>query len=159
MAVTPVNALQAREKARFSSRNPGVFYCLKSFFLHLAANQGNPDLLYVPIDGQINASDGGNTASQVLADAACKLYLLYLKKNGSTATSFKASNNATTATTDGTQALGYILTDSAEENLFCFPTGHAFSTGLTVTENTTATGSTLTLAANKIDGFVIIGAP
>jgi len=158
MAVTPVSALLVREKARASTRSAGVFYLLKTFFLNHATNNNNADLVYAAIDGNYSSSDGGNNASQVLADGACKLYAFWLKKAGSTATSFKASNSATTAGTDGTQALGYILTDANEENLFVFPTGHAFSSGLTVTENTTATGSTLTLAANRIDGFAIIGA-
>lgn len=159
MAVTPVNALQARQKALLSTRSPGVFYVLKSLFLHMAANQGNPDLLYVTIDGLVNSSDSGNTASQVIADAPCKLYALWLKKSGSTATFFKVTNHASTATTDGTQDFGYKMTTASEENAWCFPTGHAFSTGIVVTEDTTATGSTLTLAANRIDGFAIIGAP
>lgn len=159
MAVTPVSALFAREKSRYSSRSAGVFYLLKTFFLNHATNNQNADLLYVPIDGVVSSSDGGASASQVLADAPCKLYCVWLKKNGATATSFKASNSATTAGTDGTQVLGYIMTTANQENLFVFPTGHSFSAGLTVTENTTATGSTLTLSANRIDGFAIIGAP
>lgn len=157
MAFVPVNALQAREKTRMIIRNAGVFYALKALFLHLAANKGNPDLLFVPIDGTVSASDGGASASQVLADGPCTLYAIYLKKNGSVAVSIKASNNATTAGTDGTQALGYILTTANEEDLFLFPTGKAFSAGFTVTENTTATGSTLTLNANRADGFAILG--
>lgn len=159
MAVTPVNALQARQKARMSTRNAGVFYTLKSFFLHLAANKQNPDLLYTPIDGNVNASDGDNTADQVLANAACKLYVLYLKKSGSTATWFKATDHATTAATNGTQDISLKITTSGEERVSFYPDGYAFANGITVTEDTTATGSTLTLAANKVDGFVIVGAP
>lgn len=159
MALTTQSANLVRQKTNMAARTtPGVFYALKALFLHLAANQGNPDLFYKNIDGNVNASDGGNTASQVLVDAACTIYAIYLKKTGSTATSFKVSNHATTATTDGTQSLGYILTVASEENLFLFPTGHAMSAGVTVTEDTTATGSTLTLLANRIDGFVIVGA-
>lgn len=158
MAVTPVNALQAREKARGFIRSSGVFYLLKTFFLqHVTVNQ-NVDLLYVTIDGQIHASDSGNTVSQILADAPCKVYAFYLKKAGSTATFFKVTNHASTASTDGTQDIGYKMTTSGEENFLVFPAGHAFSTGVTITEDTTATGSTLTLNANRIDGFAIIGA-
>ncbi len=39
-----------------------------------------------------------------------------------------------------------------------YPAGRALSTGLTVTENTTRTGSTLTLLANQMSGFAIVGA-
>lgn len=158
MALTTQAANLVRQKTYMINRNAGVFYALKALFLHLAANKGNPDLFLKNIDGTYSSSDGGNNASQVLVDAACTLYAIYLKKSGTVAVSFKASNHASTAATDGTQALGYIITSSAEENLFLFPSGHALSTGLTVTENTTATGSTLTLAANRLDGFVIVGA-
>lgn len=158
MALTTQSANLVRQKTYMINRNPGIFYALKALFLHLAANKGNPDLFLKNIDGTYSSSDGGNNASQVLVDAACTLYAIYLKKTGATAVSFKASNSATTAGTDGTQALGFIITTASEENLYLFPTGHAFATGLTVTENTTATGSTLTLLANRLDGFVIVGA-
>lgn len=131
---------------------------LKAVFGHIAAVLNNPDLKIVYVDGGATASDGGNTASQVVSDAACNIYAILLKKTGSTATSFKVTNHASTATTDGTQSLGYILTAAGETNLFVFPNGHAMSTGVVYTEDTTATGSTLNLLANRIDGFIIVGA-
>lgn len=140
------------------NRNGGVFMALKALFLHLAANKGNPDLFLKNIDGNVGSSDGGNTASQVLVDGPCTVYAIYLKKTGATATWFKGTNHASTATTDGTEDFSYKLTTAAEEDLFLFPTGHALSTGLTITTNTTATGSTLSLLANRIDGFVIVSA-
>lgn len=158
MALTTESAGRVRQKTNAITRNAGVFYALKALFLHLASNKGNPDLFYKNIDGTYSASDGGANASQVLVDAACTLYAVYLKKAGSTAVYFKATNHASTATTDGTEDLSYKITTLAEEDLFLFPSGRAFATGLTVTENTTATGSTLTLAANRLDGFVIVGA-
>lgn len=135
-----------------------LFWALKALFLHLSSNKGNPDLKLFNIDGGYSSSDGGNNASQVAVDGPCTIYAIYLKKTGSTATSFKVSNHASTASTDGTQSLGYILVTAGEDNLFLFPDGHAMATGVTITENTTATGSTLTLAANRIDGFIIAGA-
>lgn len=158
MALVTESAGRVRQKTFMSVRTPGVFYALKALFLHLAANKNNPDLFYKNIDGTFSSSNGGNTASQPLVDAACTLYAIWLKKAGSTATFFKATNHATTAGTDGTQDLGYKITTSAEEDLFLFPSGRIFDTGLTITENTTATGSTLTLVANRVDGFVIVGA-
>lgn len=160
MALTLESANKVRQKSRLLwVRNPGVFYAVKTWFLYHATNNGNPDLQFVAIDGNTSSSDGGNSASQVLADAPCKVYALYLKKAGATATFFKATNHASTATTDGTQDLGYKLTTSGEESVWIYPAGHSLSVGLTITENTAATTGTLTLAANKIDGFVIIGAP
>lgn len=158
MALVTESAGRVRQKTYMINRNAGVFYALKALFLHLAANKGNPDLFIKNIDGAVGTSDGGNTASQVLVDAACTVYAVYLKKTGATATWFKATNHASTATTDGTEDFSYKLTTAAEEDLFLFPSGRALATGLTITTNTTATGSTLALLANRIDGFVIVGA-
>lgn len=137
--------------------SPFNFYALKAFFLHLAANKNNPDLFYKNIDGALNSSDGGNTVSQVLVDAACTLYAVFLRKRGTVETIFKGSNNATTAATDGTQDLAFALTAAGTE-LIVYPDGRALSTGLTVTENTARLTATQTLLANRIDGFVIVGA-
>lgn len=166
MALTTQSAGLVRQKAYNAvygngtttlPNSPFNFYAVKALFLHLAANKANPDLFYKNIDGALNSSDGGNTVSQVLVDAACTLYAVFLRKRGSTETVFKASNNATTAATDGTQDLAFALTVAGTE-LIVYPDGRALSTGLTVTEDTTRTGSTLTLLANRIDGFVIVGA-
>lgn len=141
--------------------NPGVFYALKALFLHLAANKGNPDLQIVNIDGTYSSSDGGNNASQVLVAGAGNLFAIYLKQRGVAAeTWFKLTDNATTATTNGGADLTYGFNNATvkEEVLFLFPVGRTFANGLTMTENTTATGSTLTLKANREDGYVIISA-
>lgn len=137
--------------------SPFNFYAFKALFLHLAANKGNPDLFYKNIDGAVHSSDGTATVSQVLVDAACTLYAVFLRKRGTTETILKGTNHATTAATDGTQDLAFALTAAGTE-VVIYPDGRALSAGLTVTEDTTRTGSTLTLAANRIDGFVIVGA-
>lgn len=166
MALVTQNANLVRQKAYNSvygngtttlPNSPFNFYAFKDLFLHLAVNKGNPDLFYKNIDGLVNSSDGGNTVSQILVDAACTLYAVFLRKRGATETIIKGSNSATTAATDGTQDLAFALTVAGTE-LVVYPDGRAMSAGLTVTEDTTRTGSTLTLAANRIDGFVIIGA-
>lgn len=131
-----------------------AFLALKQY---LAQNKRNPDLAFAPIDGVYSSSDGGNNASQVLVDAACTLYAVYLVKKGSTETIFKGSNSATTAGTNGTQDSAIAAT-VAGDVLEIYPDGRALSSGLTVTENTTRTGSTLTLAANQMSGFAIVGA-
>lgn len=169
MAITTQSAQLVRQKAYFSTYSynasttspeqvsPLNYYVFKAFFLHMAMNKGNPDLNYTNIDGLYNSSDGGNTADQVLCNGPCTLYAIFLRKTGSTSTSFKWTNHASTATTDGTQD-GVISMTVAGSCFQIFPDGRALSTGLTVTEDTTRTGSTLTLKANKIDGFVILGA-
>ena len=137
--------------------SPLNFYAFKQLFLHLAMNKGNPDLQYFNIDGAYSSSDGGANASQVELAGACTLYAIFLKKRGTVETIFKLSNNATTAGTDGTQDIALALTAAGTE-FTVYPDGRALATGITVTENTTRTGSTLTLLANRIDGFIIVSA-
>jgi len=136
--------------------SPYNYYAMKALFIHLQMFAGNPALQLVGIDGFINSSNGGNTADQVLANAPCTLYAVFLKKNGSTETVLKGANSASTCATDGTQDLAFALTSSGTE-LIVYPDGRAYSAGLTVTENTDRVNNTLTLSANRIDGFVIIG--
>lgn len=166
MAVSTQSANLVRQKAYLAvygngtttlPNSPFNYYAFKALFLHLASNKGNPDLQYVNVDGLVNSSDGGNTASQVLVNGACTLYAVFLRKRGATETIFKWTNHASTATTDGTQD-GAVALTVAGTVAEVYPDGRALSTGLTVTEDTTRTGSTLTLAANRIDGFVIVSA-
>lgn len=139
-----------------SKISPFQFYALKALFLNFAANKANPDLRYVNVDGKVGASDGTNSNDQILVDGPCTLYAIFLKKKGSTETVFKGTNHASTSQTNGTQDIAIALT-AAGTYLGVYPDGRALSTGLTVCTNTDRTGSTGTLLANRIDGFVIIG--
>lgn len=158
MAFVTQSANLVRQKTFMINRSPGVFYALKALFLHLAANKGNPDLKIFNIDGTNTASDGGATANQVASDSACTLYAIFLKKVGATATWFKGTDNATTASTNGSEDVHQVVTTANEEDLFLYPTGHALANGFTLTETTTATGATANLKANAIYGYVILGA-
>jgi hypothetical protein len=135
--------------------SPFNFYAFKALFLHLAINKGNPDLRFVEVNGLYSSSDGTNTASQVLCDGPCTLYAIFLRKRGSTENIFKGTNHATTAATNGTQDIAIAAT-VAGTVVEIYPDGRALDTGFTVTENTTRTGSTLTLKADRMDGFIII---
>lgn len=161
MALSLVDGVQVWTRVKnalsVANANPGAQNALRVLREYVATQGGNPQLQFIPVNGTLSSSDGGASASQVLADAACTVYAIYLKKSGSTETIFKASANATTAGTDGTQK--YAISKAAAGDVCeVYPTGDAVASGLTVTENTSRTGSTLTLAANRFDGFVIIGA-
>ena len=137
--------------------NPATQNALLDLKGYLSQDKRNPNLQFLPIDGTYSSSDGGNNASQVLIAGACTIYAIVLKKSGATETIFKSSNNATTAGTDGTQDIA--LSSTAAGDVFViYPDGRAEATGFTVTENTTRTGSTLTLLANQMSGFAIVGA-
>lgn len=167
MALSLQGANQVWQKVRMALDNgtttvPGVkssarWILLKDLKQYLATYKGNPQLQFIPIDGIYSSSDGGNNASQVLADAACTLYAIVLTKLGTVETIFKASANATTAATDGTNKTS-IHAATPTDVVLTWPDGVAVASGLTVTENTARTTSTLTLKANRLDGFAIIGA-
>lgn len=161
MALSLVDGVQVWTRVKnalsVANANPGAQNELRVLREYMATQGGNPQLQFVPINGTLSSSDGGASASQVLADAACTLYALYLKKVGAVETVFKGSANATTAATNGTQKYALAKTAAGDITL-TYPTGDAVASGLTVTENTDRTGSTLTLVANRMDGFAIIGA-
>ena len=157
MALTTESANRVRQKTYATLRNSGVQMELKGFFLNLAANKGNIDLQLVNIDGNSMSSDGGAT-QQVVCNGACTLYVIYLKKVGSVANWFKLTDNATTCTTNGGQDLSLRTTTAADEKLLTWPIGFTMVNGITLDENTTATGATETLKANQQSGFAIIGA-
>ncbi len=159
MSLSLQNANLVRQKTYMINRNSGVFYELKALFLHLAANKGNPDLQLVNVDGTSLASDGGNNANQVIANVACTLYAIYLKKFGTVQDWFKLNDSATVTVGDGTDTMTIALnTTDKNEYLWTYPAGYAMANGLTIAENTTANGTTKTLKANRADGFIIIGA-
>lgn len=158
IALESSNRVWQRVAIALRGSNEASQQVFKALKLYLATQKGNPQLQFVSINGQTNASDSGNTANQVLCGGACTLYGLYLKKaSGATAVWFKGTNHATVATTDGTQTITEHSAQASEEIARAYVTGKTLATGLTVTEDTTATGSTLTLNANRFDGFAIIG--
>lgn len=161
MALSLVDGVQVWTRVKnalsVANANPAAQNAFRILREYIATQGGNPQLQFVPVNGTTNSSDGTNTVSQILADAACTLYGVYLKKSGATETIFKGSASATTAATDGTQK--YAISKAAAGDVaLVYPTGDAVASGLTVTMDTSRTGSTLTLLANKFDGFVIIGA-
>lgn len=130
---------------------------LRELKAYLATQKNVQSLQFCSINGNTSASDGGNTANNILGTGAINLYALWLKKTSATACWFKGSDNATTAATDGTQVIAETSATDKEEIVRVWPNGKALANGLTVTMDTTATGSTLTLNANRFDGFAIVG--
>lgn len=136
--------------------NPATQAAFRDLKNYITTQGKNPQLQFVSFSGASMASDGG-AADVVLCSGPCTLYATYLAKAGSVETIYKGSNNATTAATDGTQ--DHAIAATVAGDVFeIYPKGRALSAGLTVAEDTTRTGSTRTLTANAMSGFVIIGA-
>src|SRR3990167_9845418 len=131
------NALQGTNDP--SSKQRLWWTAAREFFLQHAA-AGNADLQFIPYS-EADADDDDGTA---LADAACEVYLFYVKKAGTatTANTVKLFDNATVDTTSTDQTLSIPLDDDSQEAMQFYPTGFSHAVGVTVTQHTTIEGST-----------------
>lgn len=122
----------------------------EALFTYLAQQGSNPDLQFVPFD----YLTGSNT---VIADAACKIYAIFLKKATTTAAWFKGSDSASTGSSTAAEVMTKLA--SVCEAQLLYPNGLAMANGFTVISNTTASGNTTTAAGDGAKGFVLLGAP
>lgn len=154
MALSLQSAGLVRQKTRAITLDPAVFEILKAFFRRHSSKNNN-DLQYIPIaDADITGTDG-----VVAADAACTLYVVYIKK-GTTATDafFKLYDDATNDGTAGNERITLPLLEASESHILVFPQGIPFATGIVATSHTTSNGTTDSTAADAGDGFIIVGA-
>lgn len=152
MSLSTQNApLAKRRAANWISAFGGPFSqgALKWFWSYIAQFKGSPAMQVVEFEALSNTD-------QVLANAACTLYLIVLRKTTATATWSKFTDNATTGATNGSQEIS-IKGATIGETVLVYPQPLAMANGLTARGNTTATGNT-TSGANGASGFVVIGA-
>lgn len=154
MALSLEGINTVKRRARGDTRAVGVAEALRSLWKHME-NLGNPDLQLVAISGL-------DSADKVIADAACKLYAVYIKKPDASTTDswFKGSNHATVAAANG-DITAYLRGTSGGGRSYCvvFHDGLPLGTGLTVGAHTTVNGNTKSAAADAPTGFAIVGAP
>lgn len=154
MALSLESANKVRQKTRAYTRDPMVMYALKSFF-HRHNQKGNADLQLVEIDdADITGTDG-----VVSADAACTVYVVFVRKRG-TATDayFKLFDSATDDATAGNGRLVLPLLEASEDNIVIFADGLDMATGVVSTSHTAYSTTTDSTAGDAGDGFLIIGA-
>ena len=162
MALTLESANKVRQKTRMITRDPGVFYALKAFFLDWAANHGNADLQLITFSDSSTSTDldaaNVNTGYSPIGGVACKVYVLYAKNagTGDGTDSYISLHNAT----DNASAnlITAPIQDDNDAFLFVSKSGVSFATDLTISAATTAGGATESTAGNGANGFVIIGA-
>lgn len=153
MAITVENPNLVWQKAKvaLAGASPFASDAFKALKNRLATVGGNVNLQFVAI------SDLG--ADAIVADAACRVYGLYLKKGAtSTGAFFKAADHASSAGTTASDIVHELNTASAETFLL-YPTGYPQGTGFTIGSDTTADGSTASTSGDGPSGFAIIGAP
>lgn len=150
ISVEDSNLVWQKVKIALAAADPSVQEFFRRLKYHLANVKGNPDLQFVAISDL--------TADAVIADAACQVYGIYLKKQATaTAAVFKASDHAT-ATSATAPEISLELNEASAEQVLIFLNGYAQGTGLTVGSDTTPDGSTSTTSGDGPNGFVLLGA-
>ena len=153
MAISIENANKVRQKCNADTLDKSAFRALQAFFQYWATEKGNADLQYIPFS-EADCDDADGTG---LADAACTLHFVYIKKAASaTDNYFKIFDNATVDTTTTDQRLVLPLFVSEESQVWQSNKGLPLAVGLTVTQHTTSEGTTD--GSDGGGGFVIVAA-
>ena len=147
-------ALASEPTGAGSFTPPPAIDAFRSLKTYLATALGNPTLQFVAID----ALDVDDASGKVLADAACTLYAVFLKKQA-TATDvyLHILDDATDDTGVATDTRVMLAMLETEESAFAiYPNGVAMGTGVVAKAYTTAAGSTDSASADTPNGFIII---
>lgn len=127
------------------------FRALKAYISQI---KGNPDLQFVAM--------ADLTADAVVADVACKVYGVFLKKQATaTASYYKQFNDAATDSSAEDALVALALTAASEQMVLTSAAGKAFSAGVVhgaYTAMAGAAGTTASTTGDGPNGFVIIGA-
>lgn len=152
MALSTQDIVLAKRRFFHAAAVDAALYQMTIAFFSWLTQQGNkPDLQVVEFSALTNTD-------VVLADSPCRLFALFLHKATATASYFKATDHATTCSTDGTQDVSLRMAQIDTRTAYFWPKGKSFAAGITCQANTTGTGSTGS-AANGADGVALIGKP
>lgn len=163
MAIATENIVLAKRKA-FSRlqvgttlADPFAFAQIERWFQYLSNHGSNPDLQVIPFD----AASLVATTGQVLADAACKLYVVVAKKvNEGTDSYLNFYDDPVDdcdGATDARLSLGFLLGN--DYVVYLNKTGIPMAAGVVATSYTDFDGTTKSAAAGAQNGFIIIGNP
>ena len=151
MALTLTGANLVRQRTFAETRKPKIQAALKMLFTYIAQHKGSPDL-------QLVAFGPLSSTVAVIADVACRVHAIYLKKvsTSTTATYFKASDHATVISTTAPEFMTTLPTSN--EELIVFGDGLAMANGFSIGAFTTASGATGAATTDQPSGFVLLGA-
>ena len=150
MSLSAQSIVLAKRRAFNYDFKPSTQLALQALFSYLNQFKGGPDLQIVPFDN-LTGTDA------IIADAACKVYAIWLKKETTVAAFFKGSDHASVSSSTAPEIA--LRQNTIEEDLLIFPNGLALTTGLTVSSDTTSDGNTTSAAGDGATGFVILGNP
>lgn len=162
MAISLQSAGLVRQKVYEQALAPLAFQVLKAWFQIWSTHKANADLQYIPFVS-VTIDDAGG---QVLADAACTLYVVYGRKGtldqrtAGTATDsylaiFDDATDDAGAGTDGRLTLPFLV--ASESCIWASQDGVIMGTGVVAKAYTDFDGTTDSTAGDAPNGFVIIG--
>ena len=160
MALTLEAANNVWQKTNIALDSQAANSCIRDQFralkAYLSQVKSNKDLQFVPI----LATDVDDASGKVLADVACTVYGVFLKKQA-TATDvftyiFDDATDDTGIATDGRIMLATLVT--GEQVAAFYPAGLAMAAGAVAKSYTESDGVTDSSSADTPNGFIIIGA-
>ena len=120
-----------------------------AFFSWMNQQGGRLDLEVVEFD-YLTGTD------TVIADVACKIYAILLKKNTTVTAYFKASDHATVSSSTAPEV--ELRQTTVKSDLLLFPKALPMTTGFTISSDTTSDGNTGSTAGDGAAGCVLLGA-
>lgn len=154
MALSLTDAVFAKQRALADTRKPKIQAFLKALFSYFSQHLPRKQFQFV-------AFSQLTSGSTVIADAACKLYAIYVTRpSTSTQSNFlKVTDDESTAQNAGNQNHMFEISSGARSELFCWPDGQPMAAGVVITADTSAsTSSVETTTTSRLSGWVIVGA-
>jgi hypothetical protein len=152
LSTQDINLVKRKVFGYLKSGTKGDVFAVQAIdqlFRYLSGHGSNPDLQFVAFSDL--------TGDTVIADAACKIYAIFMKKQATATDAFaKFVDHASTAA-GTTFALCIELNDTNDRVLLIYPRGLAMSAGVTAVSSTTDVGGTDSTAGDGPNGFVVIG--
>jgi hypothetical protein len=160
MALSLENSLLVWQKTRIAldtfAANQVIRAAFKALKEQLAGVGGNPDLQFV-VFANTSVDDASGL---VLADAACKLYAVFAKKQATATDAYLSilddATDDTGVATDVRMVLPFLV--ASHQVVAVDPAGIDMATGVVAKSYTDWDGTTDSSAGDAMDGFIIIGA-
>ncbi len=121
----------------------------KALFSYFSQHGSNPNLQFVTF--------ADLTGDTVIADAAHKLYAVFVKKQNTGTDAFVKGVDHATVAAGTTFAFCIELNLGNDVACLIFPAGLAMATGLTLVSSTTDTGGTDSTSGDGPNGFILLG--
>jgi hypothetical protein len=155
MALTLEAANLVAQKAKLSNpRAAKVQLGIKNLLSYISQHKGSPNLQFVNFT-QLTS------ASTVIADAACKVYGVFVSRPSTSTQSgyLKLTDDETTATASGPNFAQFKVPAAVTVNdLYTWPDGFSLAAGLAITFDVDATTAAVeSTTVSRASGWVILG--